>query len=62
MLVSPLEKFFHQCLVPFVKRLLPTYPTQGFGMPGISAPAFVLCEDIPKAMQFPMLGQQMISA
>jgi hypothetical protein len=48
--------------MPFVKRLLPAHPPQGFRMTGISAPAFIFSQYIPKTMQFPMLGQQMVPA
>jgi len=44
------DKLLHQCLVSKVQRLLFPYPSKCLGMPGVSARALVLGQDIPQAM------------
>jgi hypothetical protein len=53
------RKLLHQFLVPQIQRFLLANPAQSFRMARITAPAIMLGQNIPQAMQLAMLGQQM---
>lgn len=62
MFVAAASHFLHQRLVAVVERFEPADPALGLRMLRIAALAFVLGENIPKAMQLAMLTEQMLPA
>lgn len=60
--ISAAKKFLNQCFMAQIQRSALPHPAQSFRMPRISAPAFVFSQNIPKAVQFAVLRQQMFSA
>ena len=60
--VATAQKLFHQQLMPIVESFLFADPAQGLRMPRVSAFATMLGQNVPKAMQLAMFGEQMLPA
>ncbi len=62
MLVPASRHFLYQRFVSIIERLKPADPALGLRMLRIAALAFVLGENIPKAVELAVLAEQMLPA